>query len=75
MTNEEIDQARDKQVTALANRLIDYYAWYFEASKEAEELRLIRLIKLAIKSELFAAETRGMLTADKLISEVINPKQ
>lgn len=74
MTNEEIDQARDKQVTALANRLIDYYAWYFEASREVEELRLMRLIKLAIKSELFAAETRGMLTADKLISEVINPK-
>jgi len=71
MTTEELDAVRDKQVADLAHKLIDQYAWYFEAKEEADETRLLRLIKMTIKSEIYAAETRGLMEADALITKAI----
>lgn len=70
MTTEQLEKERDEQVARLAKRLIDQYAWYFEASKEEDEIRLMNLIKTTIKAEIFAAETRGLLEADAIMNKV-----
>lgn len=71
MTTEQLEKERDEQVARLATRLIDQYSWYFEASKEEEEIRLLNLIKMTIKAEIFAAETRGLLEADSIVNKAI----
>ena len=70
MTTEQLEKERDEQVARLAKRLIDQYSWYFEASKEEEEIRLMNLIKTTIKAEIYAAETRGLLEADAIMNKV-----
>lgn len=70
MTTEQLEKERDEQVARLATRLIDQYAWYFEASKEEDEIRLMNFIKTTIKAEIFAAETRGLLEADAIMNKV-----
>lgn len=72
MKIEQDPDPRDEQVAQLAAKLVQYYAWYFEASKEADEIRQMNLIKMAIKAEIFAAETRGMLGAKVIIDNAIN---
>ena len=70
MTTEQLEKERDEQVARLAKRLIDQYSWYFEASKEEEEIRLMNLIKTTIKADIYAAETRGLLEADAIMNKV-----
>ena len=71
MTTELLEKERDEQVARLATRLIDQYSWYFEASKEEDEIRLMNLIKTTIKAEIYAAETRGLLEADSIVNKAI----
>lgn len=69
MTTEQLEKERDEQVARLATRLIDQYSWYFEAIKEEDEIRLMNLIKTTIKAEIYAAETRGLLEADAILTK------
>lgn len=71
MKKEQDPDPRDEQVAQLAAKLVQYYAWYFEASKEADEIRQMNLIKMAIKAEIFAAETRGVLEGVSIVTKAI----
>lgn len=71
MNIDELEKERDEQALRLATRLIDQYAWYFEALKEEDEIRLMNLIKTTIKAEIYAAETRGLLEADSIVNKAI----